>query len=1213
MDRLSADTNPDPHAKAERIAALETEFLAAFPEACEADDALATSTGHPVLAEGSRWGDLARESGAPDAARKAGELVENLLEDEARRWREIHREGRGEPDPTHAFRDLADLRAFDLEALGRRSKRPPLRDDLPAYRERFLESLRTREPTPKERRDWVTELLDRANVTRTSADEMTAGRAQASLALVRNDLEWHARNIEAKGRRRTRLLIEVRRLRAERQDRFLQSALQKRFGANRVRQWNRMIFWLILLVIALLGWEIVYWLRQPGPESDWPASWQRNVLWMHRIDTAACFIFLADFFTRLWLVRGRVRWFARHLITDFLPSIPGLHSIRWLRGVRVFRYLRLVRVFGFFTRGIDSLVRRYGALLNRNVVLYPTREERALASRSDEGLGIRVRRLQTRINMRWHRLLTTSLHVDREQIALTRVDALEAVRANGFDIDPKAIDGHRAARDLTADELLHDLASLSPESLEATVGQDFVARVARGIRLLSLRPVRWIPFIRRYVPRLSPSMTDAETVVAGARSASKELQRHHRRWFWFADLYGTVTPAQFVDRVGTTMFKASLRPAYRLAIFGLGFLLAKTLIDKFDVGILEGVKNALERILGSFLIVLGSIAAGTLLVGWWLRNLAGQATDFFAQSARAQFLDLTEAIKGRAIERDAAIFDRHIFGPERLVHGQEEGPGEQIRFTRGVRAWLIEAQPGDGITRGFDPVERTAILYRDSMDGALFVRNDTRTIRQLLGNPALRTMRLLSSRYTLRRQRDLIKLDLDQSRVFLRGPYFWFSLTCQAVAHGVARLIVDYNRHCLPLDQLEAATPEERLGFENWLTAGQVADVATERVLYVTTQFTALHFLDDDPKRDEEVAVRFGDAVRDRMMRDRRNLIRRVFGTYPLHSRPRDQRMVNLYAIYQSWFAGGRSLLLPFRLAGLAIGFFARIVGWLIWCIREIRSPSFEVDAEAVRGADYETATRKIWRMRGPVAEAILHKRAVFDPEYLGLALPGEDASGLEDANVWTDLEFLRSDPETRKAIETDHRRAAADLVRLGRLLQDGLQKWTAEQLGVAFTREHLRAAALAYVSDMRGARSLLSASELLVEIYDRASRHQHLPWQWWPRPALWLKFHRYWRDHGVGGWQARRAAWRATKHDHEGVRGALLAFDEYGHGSRSVGEQALLELLRHPERLTDQLVTLRAVQTLSLIDVLNYREHVFRLGRYAEDGDDPGTTLTLH
>ena len=110
----------------------------------------------------------------------------------------------------------------------------------------------------------------------------------------------------------------------------------------------------------------------------------------------------------------------------------------------------------------------------------------------------------------------------------------------------------------------------------------------------------------------------------------------------------------------------------------------------------------------------------------------------------------------------------------------------------------------------------------------------------------------------------------------------------------------------------------------------------------------------------------------------------------------------------------------------------------------------------------------------------------------------------------------------------------------------------------------------------------------------------------------LWWKFKKYWKEHGIGGFPAERAAWRATKHNRDGVRDALLAWDEYGDGASSVGEEALLELVRHPERITDQLVTLRAVQTLSLIDVLNYRDHVFRMGRYEDDGDEAGTTLLL-
>ena len=48
------------------------------------------------------------------------------------------------------------------------------------------------------------------------------------------------------------------------------------------------------------------------------------------------------------------------------------------------------------------------------------------------------------------------------------------------------------------------------------------------------------------------------------------------------------------------------------------------------------------------------------------------------------------------------------------------------------------------------------------------------------------------------------------------------------------------------------------------------------------------------------------------------------------------------------------------------------------------------------------------------------------------------------------------------------------------------------------------------------------------------------------------------------------------------------------------------------PGRLSGQLVTLRAVSTLAMIDVLNYREHVWRLGEYAADGDDARALLKL-
>ena len=42
------------------------------------------------------------------------------------------------------------------------------------------------------------------------------------------------------------------------------------------------------------------------------------------------------------------------------------------------------------------------------------------------------------------------------------------------------------------------------------------------------------------------------------------------------------------------------------------------------------------------------------------------------------------------------------------------------------------------------------------------------------------------------------------------------------------------------------------------------------------------------------------------------------------------------------------------------------------------------------------------------------------------------------------------------------------------------------------------------------------------------------------------------------------------------------------------------------------ELVALRAVQSLSVLDVRNYRDLVFRLGGYAEDGEDAALAQSL-
>ena len=49
-----------------------------------------------------------------------------------------------------------------------------------------------------------------------------------------------------------------------------------------------------------------------------------------------------------------------------------------------------------------------------------------------------------------------------------------------------------------------------------------------------------------------------------------------------------------------------------------------------------------------------------------------------------------------------------------------------------------------------------------------------------------------------------------------------------------------------------------------------------------------------------------------------------------------------------------------------------------------------------------------------------------------------------------------------------------------------------------------------------------------------------------------------------------------------------------------------LRDAFTHGDAVRRDLLALRAVQSLAVLDVRNYRDLVFRLGDYAADGEDP-------
>ncbi len=525
-----------------------------------------------------------------------------------------------------------------------------------------------------------------------------------------------------------------------------------------------------------------------------------------------------------------------------------------------------------------------------------------------------------------------------------------------------------------------------------------------------------------------------------------------------------------------------------------------------------------------------------------------------------------------------------------------------------------------------DALERVVLLYRDSLDGALYGDNDTRTTSQLLGNPAIGQILSLSQRVTRKDQKAMASLDLERQKKLLGGPYLWFNFISRSIAHSVARLLVEYNRNAIPLAETSLAEPEQLRRFEQWLQREDVDDdeseAAQDPVACVTTAFTALHFLDFEPQRDRDVQRQFGPLVLDRMRRDRSLMIRRVFGTFPLHKKPKDERVLNLYTLYKHWFSGGRALLLPMFVLWEGVKSFGRLLVWGGKAVGELRNFDHRVDYSDAAEADFVTAARKIQRMRGPVVHACVKLRWLIDPEYLGEAIPAPRTAATPPAEarlaaedpepeVQADLRFLDAEPEMFEEMRQQRRRARADMRRLQQLLDSGLLERIAARveapLEAVATPEHLRALAAAYLGDYLGLRQTLSAAEILREVRQTAVMESLPASSPWPHPRLKRLFRRWWKASGGGDQAERRAMWQAVLCDHDGAKAALLAYSARGADASEDGEQVAADLLRHPGRISEQFTTLRTVQTLALLDVLDYREHVYELGRYAETGDDPG------
>ncbi|MBB72929.1 MAG: hypothetical protein CMJ75_00300 [Planctomycetaceae bacterium] len=1268
-DRIHSLERFGPAQSIERVTTLsELEWEALARVAQREDGTVETMSLAAFLARTSHWQKICNRHDLPAQAAACRTLADEAIEEAAKEWIRQSSDEPGEPDLEALFHRLTECGHLLSDIHGRDGDGEVAANRVSETRHEIRELLRQQLAANPASADqlgrWARLVADQCVSTLTAIDDLPPDRAVTQIESTLDDANWYLTHVDPTRTKSSRIVkSRVRRLRAELQERQLQIRLESRFGTQLVSLVERFILVLILVVLALLAIEWTF----PLPE--------RTKAVFEIIDIIACVVFLVEFFTKLSLAENKARWFRRHFLIDFIPSIPfrlltnALPAIDLLRTGRFARFaklprlvryarslrplLRFVRALGLLARGIDRIVRQYSHVINCNVILHPTQDEYARYALEKRHADLELELLCYQIHDIWTRLLLEAPVADRTAVSQARLQSLTRVlniRRIHFRKSRRRI----GTRDIPAEALLDRMESLEPALVEPVLGEPMMVQLARIIQTVSVAPLRWLPLIRHCIPRDASLNTEAELVAAASRRTASSLRKLHDLWYWFTDLYGTVTPAQFVDRAGSILVKGSARPAIRLALFG-GFLLlieviftliglpapsprparpqpaattpansttvnsAQTSSEAVSergvhVVILTSARTFLRQVVGTTVMVIGGICLFFLVLGKWLQHLAREATEFYEKSVQAQFLHLTEMIRARKLERDAAILYARVLQPD----GPADNPSGDAALTMTIermRQSLLRSHKAPQTTHsGWSFLDRFVLIYRDWLGGGLFTSSDTRVTNQLLGNSALRQLLLTSHRISKKKIKTLSSVDLEVQKSLFRGPFIWFHFIAQAIAHSVACLLVDYNRRAVPQRDLANAGEPLKTSYNHWLTADtetrkeRSANIEDE-TRYVTTEFTALHFLDPDRQREDDVQKRFGNAVLQRMKRDRSHVIRRTFGTLPLHRLPRSERIVNLYALYESWIAAGRVFLLPLFVLGVQLRLLGRTLGWLYDAVKEIRHPEhrdLQIDSAQ---ADFRVAVRKINRIRGPVAEQCARLRSLLDPAWLGTPLPRETETRLRGAEAPQDLDFLRLGPAVERDLQIERLRAQDSMRRFESLLDDGLMERVAINVGAARTafssRSHLRAAGVAIHGDLYGIRSHLFAQPLLADVYKLTEATPSLLDYLLPRFRLRAAFRRYWRTHGPANRTMRRKAWKATLEDENGVAGALLAWSRFGDTVQREGETRLGKLLLHPDRISEQLATLRMLQSLTVLDVLHYREHVMELGEYGEESAD--------
>jgi len=1060
------------------------------------------------------------------------------------------------------------------------------------------------------------EVAERFALLSTAIDDLPLAHQVGLLACTGRAVQAMAATVGSKPCRRL-----ARRLRRAADDRELARRLEARIGRAGVARIETTNFVLLLVVLATLLVEATVALS--------PA--QTHVL--HWIDAGACTFFVADFLFELWLHPSRWSWFLRNALTDLVPAVPsvffllpgvevpgGVESALLLRTLRLLRVtwaaryvqalrplLRSARLLLFLVRGLDGLVARFSQLLNREFVFVPAAADVGRTAVEEDRRDLLFDALR-----REHELAGMLPADQRDALLRSRARAaFAATQRLPADGAARRVIGAEA-RDVPIGEAIEFLWALRPQDVGRWLRPADVQSLDRVIRVLSAPAVRWLPIVRRVAVHPLPALPE-ERIVGLARRVAEWVDGWHGRMLFLADLHGIVTGPQLLDRVATAMVKTSQRPAVRLLLFG----------GLFSITSVFWEDNCLSKIVGLPLVVLGSICLVFLVVGHWLKRLAGQAAESYRLTAEAHFLSQLERIKPRYEPQDLPFLAARVFGNDREAAAGLRMLRAQVRSQRtGVP---IEDETVAPQVRQM--ANRVSLLYLHFLDGAPLHQSDVKATEQLLANQSLENLRQRFLAIDQRERKRLRRLRLDNGTI-LAGPYLWFSFITESIAVEAAKRIAGYNRYCIPLAERAMASPRALAAMDGWLQ--RRADPRGGRTLrerapssacaYPTAEFTALDFVGGDPERDHHLASLFGDDVLAVVQKDRRTMVREIFGTRPVHALPKHERSFNPLRFHQRRLAGGRVLLLPLLMGWRLARSLVWLVGRVRQIVREVFDPELAMQRREIGEAPFAVALRKIHRMRAPGLLEAIRMRLQLDPVYAG-APPGWTAGEgfAAEAPFERDVRFLHL--REKEAVGL---RDLAAAVRTRVTTLHAALPWLPD-LGEGADAEARAAGELAvtsaWIADQDGARTLLFAERwrtetlpLLVRQGVRLSRTARI-WRavgsWFTVSPIELWLQRHGRGLARAEASALREAWARDLH---GAR-AIVARQAALPAGTSPAEAAITTLraaFADGAAVRRDLMVLRAVQSLAVLDIRNYRDLVFDLGQYAADGEEVGRSTEL-